>query len=577
MKRPIIEWAKAAFTLILLIVACTGVFLTRNSLGPWTELYCYLFILPILIASFSYGRVTGLSVALVSSIVTGSLAIGTPDPLASPLFQRLLILILIFNGVAIVTTELAGRERVQKNRYQDLFEGSPLGLYRTTPSGIILELNPAMTRMLGYPDPAPLIGANISGIYLDPEDGKRWQAWIEQEEIVQGFETQFRRHDGTIIWVRDTVRTARDVDGFVQFYDGCVEDITERRQAEEELRESEEFNRTLVENLPDIIAIYDSRGIVRFANRAGLNLLVSPESNVVGEPILSFVTDYQRSEVERKMGERLSGAAMSPYEVDIRAGGGKVMTVLLQVVPIRYRNDPGILVLMTDITGRKQQEQALQIAKQKLDLMNLVAWHDVYNKITGLRGYVELSRKHITDPQAEEFRTREEELLKVIHQQILYTREYQQIGEKPPRWHPLARLLYDVCYTGVAGSIRIINEAGDLEIFADPVIEKVFWHLIDNSAKHGETVTEVRITARESASGCTLVYQDNGVGIPEHKRKDLFTKSFGKMTGFDLFFVHDILDIYGMKIDETGEPGKGARFEITVPKGLYRFIHQRPD
>jgi signal transduction histidine kinase len=128
----------------------------------------------------------------------------------------------------------------------------------------------------------------------------------------------------------------------------------------------------------------------------------------------------------------------------------------------------------------------------------------------------------------------------------------------------------------VAASIRIINEAEDLEIFADPVIEKVFWHLIDNSAKHGETVTEVRITARESASGCSLVYQDNGVGIPEHKRKDLFTKSYGKMTGFDLFFVHDILDIYGMKIDETGEPGKGARFEITVPKGIYRFVQKRP-
>jgi signal transduction histidine kinase len=103
------------------------------------------------------------------------------------------------------------------------------------------------------------------------------------------------------------------------------------------------------------------------------------------------------------------------------------------------------------------------------------------------------------------------------------------------------------------------------------VIGKVFWHLIDNSVKHGEKVTEIRITAHESASGCVLVYEDNGVGIPEKKKKDLFTKSFGKVTGFDLFFVHDILDISGMKIDETGIPGKGARFEITVPGGHYRF------
>jgi PAS domain S-box-containing protein len=365
-NRQMIEWAKAASTLILLMVASIGVVLTRNPLGPWTELYTYLFIIPILIASFYYGRVTGLSVALVSSLVTGSLAIGTPGLLESPLVQRLLLQILLFNAVAIVTTELAGRERVQKNRYQNLFEGSPLGLYSTTPSGIILEVNPAMTRILGYPDPAPLIGGNISGIYLDPEDGKRWQALIEHDGIVQGFETQFRRYDGTVIWVRDTARTARDAEGLVQFYDGWVEDITARRLAEDELRESEEFNRNLVENLPDIIAIYDSRGIVRFANRAGLKILGSPASEVVGEPILSFVADYQRGDMERKMSARLSGARLPPYEIDIRTGSGKVIPAILQGVPISYKKEPVVLLLMTDITERKQEEQALHENEQRL-------------------------------------------------------------------------------------------------------------------------------------------------------------------------------------------------------------------
>jgi signal transduction histidine kinase len=228
-------------------------------------------------------------------------------------------------------------------------------------------------------------------------------------------------------------------------------------------------------------------------------------------------------------------------------------------------------MIIRDNTERRKQELALLIANQKLNLMNIVSWHDVYNKVTALRGYIELSRQQITDQKAQEFLTREEEILKVIHQQITYTKEYQQIGEKPPHWHSLKGLLNNICYTGVAGSIRITNEAENLEIFADPVIEKVFWHLIDNTVKHGEKATEIRITAHESASGCTVVYQDNGVGIPENKIKDLFNKSFGKMTGFDLFFVHDILDIYGMKIEETGEPDKGARFEITVPNGAYRF------
>ncbi len=116
-----------------------------------------------------------------------------------------------------------------------------------------------------------------------------------------------------------------------------------------------------------------------------------------------------------------------------------------------------------------------------------------------------------------------------------------------------------------------MNEAENLEILVDPIIGKVFWHLIKNSVKHGETVTEIRITARESASGCIVTYTDNGVGISENKRADLFTRNFGKVTGFDLFFVHDILDVSGIGIAKTGEPGKGERFEISVPKGLYRF------
>jgi PAS domain S-box-containing protein len=226
----------------------------------------------------------------------------------------------------------------------------------------------------------------------------------------------------------------------------------------------------------------------------------------------------------------------------------------------------------TDISERKQFEHALQIANQKLNLMNIVAWHDIYNKITGLWGYVELSRKHLSDPAADTILGQEIRILKVIQQQISYTKDYQEMGQQPPRWQSFRELLKKVRMTGVAGSLPITNEVENLELFADPLIEKVFWHLIDNSVKHGEHATEIRISGHDTQSGYLLVYQDNGVGIPEEKKEELFTKNFGKMTGFHLFFVHDILDISDMKIDETGTPGKGVRFEISIPRGLYRFI-----
>ncbi len=121
---------------------------------------------------------------------------------------------------------------------------------------------------------------------------------------------------------------------------GIVKEEERRSKAEEALRESEEFNRSLVENLPDIILIYDRDGIIRFANRAALNILESPGSKVIGEPILSFIADYQRNDVEKKMNARLAGERLAPYEVDVRTGNGEITTAFLQAVPISYRKEP---------------------------------------------------------------------------------------------------------------------------------------------------------------------------------------------------------------------------------------------
>jgi PAS domain S-box-containing protein len=340
------------------------------------------------------------------------------------------------------------------------------------------------------------------------------------------------------------------------------------------LAESEERFRLLYENSMDAILLTSPDGSIQAANPAACAMFQRTEEEIIrcGRNSVVDVTD---SRLSLALEERARTGRFKGELTFLRKDGTRFPGEISSNIFTDRTGQKRTSMIIRDITERRKQEQALQIANQKLNLMNIVAWHDIYNKITGVRGYVELSRKFITDPVAEEFRTREEEILKVIQQLISYTKEYQEMGQQVPRWQSLGIFLDNVRLTGVAGSICITNEAENLELYADPVIEKVFWHLIDNSVKHGKKVTEIRITARESASGCTVTYQDNGVGIPENKRKDLFTKSFGKVTGFDLFFVHDVLDISGMMIDETGEEGKGVRFEITVPKGLYRFVGRK--
>jgi len=127
--------------------------------------------------------------------------------------------------------------RASEERYRSLFERVPVGLYRTTPAGRLLDANPALMQMLGYPDRESLLAANVIEGYVDPADRQRFQAQIEREGLVRDFETRWRRHDGKAIWVRDSARLVRDPEGQVLYYDGAVEDITERKRVEEALQE----------------------------------------------------------------------------------------------------------------------------------------------------------------------------------------------------------------------------------------------------------------------------------------------------------------------------------------------------
>jgi len=123
-----------------------------------------------------------------------------------------------------------------EEQYRRLFEGIPVGLYRTTPEGQIVAANPALAQMLGYPDHKSLLELSAAELYVDPEERGREQRLLEREGVVQGFEMRLRRRDGTTIYARDTARAVRDADGRLLHYEGALEDISRYRQSEEKVR-----------------------------------------------------------------------------------------------------------------------------------------------------------------------------------------------------------------------------------------------------------------------------------------------------------------------------------------------------
>lgn len=210
--------------------------------------------------------------------------------------------------------------------------------------------------------------------------------------------------------------------------------------------------------------------------------------------------------------------------------------------------------------------------KQNLDLFLEVLRHDLLNKVAAVSGYAELVKANSTDEKNLKFLVKQQLLLVSIREQINFTRDYQNLGTEKPRWQVLNQAIRNALALLPPDTILPeLDGTDDIEIFADPLLVKVFYNLMDNSLRHGRNVGLIRISCREQQGGLLIQYEDDGVGIARRDKETVFLKGKGKNTGLGLFLIREILQMTGIAIHETGTPGKGARFEMLVPADRFRM------
>jgi signal transduction histidine kinase len=156
-----------------------------------------------------------------------------------------------------------------------------------------------------------------------------------------------------------------------------------------------------------------------------------------------------------------------------------------------------------------------------------------------------------------------------ITRQIEFTRTYQELGIREPAWITLGDVIARV---ESRVPVTFSGTCRGIEIFADPMLERVFFNLVDNAIRHGGRVREITVRCEREPDGILVIVEDNGHGIPVADKERIFERGVGKNTGLGLFLVREILSITGITIRETGVYGKGARFEISVPERMYRFV-----
>jgi signal transduction histidine kinase len=227
-------------------------------------------------------------------------------------------------------------------------------------------------------------------------------------------------------------------------------------------------------------------------------------------------------------------------------------------------------VLQNDIAERRKVEAALAMANQKLNLLSQITRHDISNRVFALLMDIDLAKGFAEDVGLKDALEKVELTSLSIQDQITFTKDYQEIGAQAPSWHAVAPMVKHAAEQLDLQGVVVDVIMGDTEIFADSMIKKVFYNLIDNALRHGDHVTSIVFSSLETPDGLVIICEDNGVGVPPQDKPQIFTKGFGRDSGLGLFLIREILSITKISIQETGDYGKGARFEMLIPKGDYR-------
>ncbi|WP_321508075.1 PAS domain S-box protein [uncultured Methanoregula sp.] len=468
--------------------------------------------------------------------------------------------------------ELSKKEQALKagrEEYRAMYNDNPIMLFTMNTDGIIISVNQFGAASLGYTI-EELKGRPVLDVfYPDDRPAVTNQFRICLQSPGEIFSWQFRkiRKDNSLLWVDERARAVPGPDGTLTVLVVC-QDITDQKRVQDELV----LLKISVDAAYDEVFWLDFAGNILYANDAACRNTGYSWEEFRHMKIFALDPDYN-PEIYEKAVSDLRANKSRFFTTRHRCKNGSLLDVEIMSVYVNKDNREYSFSFVRDITERKRTEQTLEVTNRKLSLLNSITRHDILNNITVLAGYLSLARESAVDPKMAKYLEKLETAKDNVVSQIEFTRIYQDLGTMAPIWQDLGRLMEKL---PASPGLTLQAECKDVIVYADPILEKVFFNLLDNSVRHGKHVTLVRVSAHESPDGLIIAWEDDGTGIPENEKERIFIKGYGKNTGLGLFLSREILSITGMTIKESGTPGKGASFEITVPGNAYRIDHNRP-
>ncbi len=337
---------------------------------------------PILLASSLLSPASSFLYASLSAI--GYVAVFISGAAATPLDIARVILLFVIAGVAFLLSSQSAHTIEQKNKYEadyhSLFERVPVGLYRTTPDGRIVEANSTLAEIFGYASPQEMLEVNAADLYAASDGHTEWLKQFSESEGQLSVETPFKRKDGSVFWATDITRAVYDHTGRLKYYEGSLIDISQRKKAEQELQEQQRSISTLLRNLPGMAyrCINDADWTTDFVSEGCLQLTGYRPEDLTNNKKIAYKQLIHIQDRERVWAEVQEAVAHGqPFQLEYRitTANGQEKWVWEQGQSIGTDSHGRAILegFITDITERKRAEAFLHRQTTQLSLLNDIA------------------------------------------------------------------------------------------------------------------------------------------------------------------------------------------------------------
>ena len=455
--------------------------------------------------------------------------------------------------------------REKEERYSALFHGSYATMFLVdNETRNIVDANQAAVDFYGYPR-EELIGMHISKISPQGDHAAVSELINGRMSFRKPMRAKHRLASGEIRDV-ELYLTALEIDGKKLVLDLNF-DITDKIAMEDVLNHRRRDHELVFNTTPAMIVIRDMEGRIIRANQTYAERIGVPADGLVGKHMGDLMTGDWDETHAQDLEIICTGKPLLSIEKAYLARDNEKRWGLVDAFP--YIDDSGkavgVITYTLDITRRKLMEEELEMARKKLYLLGSITRHDLLNQLTALNGYLSIAQYKQDDKIAKDYMQKAalsgENMRKILE----FSRDYDRMGTQRPDWFRVQEVAEKGIAEVQAHEAKVNLELDGVEILADRMVEKVFHNLADNAVRHGKA-TQVRFFVEKKGDDLKIVCQDNGEGVSPVKRAEMFDDRFGH----GLYLVKEVLKMTGMSIDETS-PRKGARFEITVPKGSYRL------